>query len=319
MRIGIPRGLLFPKYHVFAETFLTELGEEVILSPETNREILDEGVRRCVDDACLPIKVFHGHVWWLRDRCDRLLLPRMVGVKEREYICPMFSGLNEMVKNALPGLPPTVGGAVYSTEPGALERWAGETGRELGKSGPKVRRALRAALEQQRSAPRGWRDESYPVRVGLIGHAYNVYDAYLNLDAAEKLRELGVGVVTAERVSPEEIGERVARLFKKPFWTFAGEHFGAAAALRETGAVDGLVYLSSFCCGIDSVVVELIREEIGDFPLLVLKLDEHTGEAGQDTRIEAFADMLERRKRLGHYLSQSGECGAGGADALPGA
>ena len=44
-------------------------------------------------------------------------------------------------------------------------------------------------------------------------------------------------------------------------------------------------------------MLELIKHHIGDFPFMVLKIDEHTGEAGLDTRIEAFVDMLERRRR----------------------
>ncbi len=57
-----------------------------------------------------------------------------------------------------------------------------------------------------------------------------------------------------------------------------------------------MVHISSFACGIDSVVTELIKDKIEDFPYMILKIDEQTGEAGFDTRIEAFTDMLSRRK-----------------------
>jgi predicted nucleotide-binding protein (sugar kinase/HSP70/actin superfamily) len=41
--------------------------------------------------------------------------------------------------------------------------------------------------------------------------------------------------------------------------------------------------------------------------MLVIKLDEHTGEAGVDTRLEAFIDMLERRmqKNIATFSSHS--------------
>ena len=45
------------------------------------------------------------------------------------------------------------------------------------------------------------------------------------------------------------------------------------------------------------MIIEMIRNRIGDFPMLVVKLDEHTAEAGIDTRLEAFAELLERQKR----------------------
>lgn len=61
MKIGIPRGLLYTKYHRFAQAFINELGAEAVVSPPTGKAILDEGARLCVDDACLPVKVLHGH------------------------------------------------------------------------------------------------------------------------------------------------------------------------------------------------------------------------------------------------------------------
>ena len=83
---------------------------------------------------------------------------------------------------------------------------------------------------------------------------------------------------------------------------------------------DGMIYLSSFSCGIDSVVTELIKIELGDFPFMVLKLDEHTGEAGYNTRLEAFADMLKRRRAgFDNNLSQYGQCGICRTRSLPGA
>lgn len=36
-------------------------------------------------------------------------------------------------------------------------------------------------------------------------------------------------------------------------------------------SVDGIIYLSSFACNVDSVVTELIRGNIENFPLLVLR------------------------------------------------
>ena len=74
MKIGIPKGLLYYKYYPFIETFFTELGAEIILSPDTNKDILNEGVKNCVDDACVPIKIFHGHRRGILLKPDRLLL-----------------------------------------------------------------------------------------------------------------------------------------------------------------------------------------------------------------------------------------------------
>ena len=105
MRVGIPKGLLYCKYHPFFRTFFQNLGAEVIESEETNQEIMNLGVKVCVDEACLPVKVYHGHVATLKDQCDLLVIPRIMGIYKQEYICPKFCGLPEMVAHSIPGLP----------------------------------------------------------------------------------------------------------------------------------------------------------------------------------------------------------------------
>ncbi len=303
MKIGIPQGLLFAKYHIFAKTFLEELGAEIVVSPNTGKGILDRGVQCCVDEACLPMKVFHGHVSWLKDQCDAVLIPRFIGVKEKEYICPMFCGLIEMVSNNIPRLPRLIDAPIYSTDPGSLLRWARKTGRSVTGDENRIRAALGKALQKQADSELGFDDDGYPIKVGLLGHSYHVHDRFLNMDLKRKLNGLGIGVITSERVDRASMEAEADKLFKKPFWTFARDYYGAAVSLCRSGRADGIIYLSSFSCGIDSVVTELIGCELEDFPFMVLKLDEHTGEAGFDTRIEAFSDLLKRRCAIGHHLS----------------
>ena len=105
MRVGIPKGLLFCKYHPFFETFFTGLGAEVIVSEETNKKILNLGVQTCVDEACLPVKIYHGHVASIKDQCDLLVIPRIMRVFHKEFICPKFCGLPEIVQHSIPDLP----------------------------------------------------------------------------------------------------------------------------------------------------------------------------------------------------------------------
>lgn len=146
-------------------------------------------------------------------------------------------------------------------------------------------------------------DCDYPITVGLLGHVNNVYDSFINMNIKRKLNSFGIGVMTSECIDKSDIDAEADALFKKPFWSLAREYYGSAVSICNNGMADGIIYLSSFSCGIDSVVTELIRCETDDFPFMILKLDEHTGEAGLDTRIEAFADMLKRRNQNGIDLS----------------
>jgi len=159
----------------------------------------------------------------------------------------------------------------------------------------KMKNAFNKALEVQRNFKFGIKNEGFKRNIALVGHPYNLYDTFINMNIVKKLNKLGVGVITEEYVDEEQIKAEAKTLFKRPFWTFATNSYGFTTSIAKNNELDGAIYISSFACGIDSVVLELINEKIGDFPLLVLKVDEHTGEGGLDTRIEAFIDMIERR------------------------
>jgi predicted nucleotide-binding protein (sugar kinase/HSP70/actin superfamily) len=296
MRVGVPKGLLYYKYYPFIERFLTELGAEVITSIDTNKDILNKGVKYCVDEACLPIKIFHGHVMDIKDKCDLLIIPRIMRIREKEFICPKFCGLPEMIRYSIPDLPKLMTEPIYATSDRELFAWCKKLGRMITRDSSKVKVAFKIALVNQRNFKFGIKDEGYKKNIALVGHPYNIYDTFINMNIVEKLNKLGVGVITEEFVGEEIIKAEAKTLFKRPFWTFASNSYGFTTNIAKNSEVDGAIYISSFACGIDSVILELIKEKIEDFPFLVLKVDEHTGEGGLDTRIEAFIDMIERKK-----------------------
>jgi len=295
MKVGIPKGLLYNKYHPFLITFFSELGAEIITSADTNKDILDEGVKHCVDEACLPIKIFHGHVASIKDKCDVIVIPRIMQLRKNEYICPKFCGLPEMVINSIESMPISITEPIYAISKKSLYKWAKVAGRKVSSNSFIIKNAFMKAYDEQIKHGTGIFDEGYEINVALAGHSYNLYDNFTNMNLVKKLNNLGIGVETMEFTQDFLIDLQIKELYKKPFWTFARENYGFALNAAEERKVDGIIYVSSFNCGTDSVIIELIKSNIGNFPMLVLKVDEHTGEAGIDTRIEAFADMLERR------------------------
>jgi len=62
IRIGIPRALSYYTFYPLWRVFLEKLGAEIIVSKNTNRKILEDGIKETVNDACVPIKVFHGGI-----------------------------------------------------------------------------------------------------------------------------------------------------------------------------------------------------------------------------------------------------------------
>jgi predicted nucleotide-binding protein (sugar kinase/HSP70/actin superfamily) len=295
MKVGIPKGLLYYNYKPFIHTFFEELGAELIVSSDTNKDTLNNGVKYCVDEACLPVKIFHGHVAEIKDQCDLILIPRIMQLREREFICPKFCGLPEMVMNSIPNMPKVTTEPIYAMSKERLFKWAKVVGKQVNHNNSRLNKAFEAAVECQLKDKRGINDESSPMKVALTGHPYNIYDNYINMNIVKKLKKLGVGVVTEEIIDEAAKEREMGKLFKRPFWSFARDNYSFTSIAAEKKLVNGIIYISSFACGIDSVVIELIKHNVEDFPLLILKVDEHTGEAGLDTRIEAFVDMLERR------------------------
>ena len=93
--------------------------------------------------------------------------------------------------------------------------------------------------------------------------------------------------------------EGIASLGQKQYWANELEMTGTAGHYLKDNNIDGLITLNAFGCGPDSLMIERIMrkaKELGK-PMLSLTIDEHTGEAGFITRLEAFIDMLYRKKR----------------------
>lgn len=306
MRIGIPRGLLYYKYHPFLITFFEELGTEVITSEDTNKNILDLGVKHCIDEACLPIKIFHGHVYSIKEKCDLMIIPRVMRLNKNEFICPKFCGLPEMVLNSMDGMPPAIMEPIYADSKNNLYQWAKKAGKEITQDSFKIKHAFKKAYDAQSEHLTGIKDDMYDMKIALVGHPYNIYDKFTNMNLVPKLNNLGVSVETMEFTENFLINLEVNNLFKRPFWTFARENYGFAVNASKETRFDGIIYISSFNCGTDSIIIELIKDKIGSFPFLTLKVDEHTGEAGIDTRIEAFTDMLVRRTQNDSNISTLG-------------
>lgn len=295
MKLGIPKGLLYCKYHTFSETFFKELGAEIVTSRDTDKYILNLGVKYCVDEACLPIKIFHGHVASIKDKCDIMLIPRIMQIQKKEFICPKFCGLPEMIINDIPNMPPLLNYPVYAFSKTNRRNWLLKTGLVFTKNVFKINFAYKKALNAQKNYKISIDNNVFPIKAALVSHPYNLYDSFSNMNIIRKLNKLGIGIVTEESVDENIITNEVNHLFKKPFWNFAKNSYGFSTYAAKNKKVDGIIYISSFACGIDSVVVELIKNRLKNFPMLILKIDEQTGEAGFDTRLEAFSDMLKRR------------------------
>jgi len=333
LRIGIPRALFYYQYFPFWKNFFEQLGLEVVLSSPTNKEILKQGLEFCVDDACLPIKIFHGHVADLIGKVDMIYIPRIISIEPKEYICPKFLGLPDMIRNSISNIPHIVDTELnlYKGKNHILDHIL-NLGKILNIHQTRILFAYFKAIKAQRQfeklmiekfvTPQDIIDKRLTfienqtfkkrrnnIKVLLLGHNYNIYDDYISMGLIRKLRKHNIDLITCEMVTKSQIKEGNKKLSKDLFWTLGKKTTGTAYYFLEHKKVDGIIHVASFGCGPDSLVGELIEKRAKleyKIPFLYLNLDEHAGEAGFDTRLEAFLDVLEGRKHIEDNISTYG-------------
>ncbi len=328
VKVGIPRGLWFYDYYPLWKTFYEQLGAEVIVSNPTNKQILDQGVKNTVDEACLPVKVFHGHVIDLKDKVDYIFIPKMMSVYEREYICPKFCGLPEMIFHSIKDLPKLIDVEInFNKSRKDLEKTVYKFGTYITNDKDKIKNAYNEALKSYENYKKKIKTGYLPIdgkfmdyrknkindgdkkNIAVVGHTYNIYDSYGSMNLLNKLKKNQVDIVTPEMLDFNVINKYADELEKKMFWSFGRKLLGASMHFAETKDIDGVIYVSSFGCGIDSIIQDLFERKSrreGKIPFLLLTIDEHTGEAGVNTRIEAFLDMIDWRKRNEGNISAHG-------------
>ena len=60
--------------------------------------------------------------------------------------------------------------------------------------------------------------------------------------------------------------------------------------------VDGVILMSAFPCGPDSMTNDMLVRLVKDVPILTIILDNQSGSAGLETRLESFVDILRFRR-----------------------
>ena len=310
LRVGIPRGLLYYEYCSLWREFFTALGAEVVPSPPTNKQLFEQGLRHSLDETCLPVKLYMGHVAALKDQVDYLFVPRIVSVNQGDYHCPKFSGLPDMVRSIFPTLPPVLEVVADRTEhKSQLMKSIFRIGTLFRQNPVGIYGAYRQALKYWRETAGDWAHSLLPQAVphssrtvptvAVIGHSYNLYDIYCNHNLLALLQRMGVGVVTPEQLAYKQVRTTAETHLPGLCWSMGKKLYGTALEYAGQEEIDGIILVSSFECGLDSLLMDTINRELLHYkkPAMLLVIDEHTGEAGVITRLEAFVDMLKRRGR----------------------
>jgi len=296
MTIGLPRALLFYRYQYLWTTFFQELGCQVIISPDTSQAVLTEGISNSIGECCLPAKLFLGHVASLLGRCDYILVPRFHSLDRDGEFCVRLWGLPDLVRSTFPDAP-LIG---YDLQGLASEqRGFLRMGKLLGKSQAQTLQAYHLALRDQArqdelSRKRQQERLSSPApKVLIVAQPYLIYDGYVGAPLVRLLEEQGGVPIFSDRCNRESSRADAKTLSSDLYWVLNQESIGAIPAMRPL--VDGILLVTAFPCGTDSLANELVLRREKHLPIAQILLDEQQGMAGMQTRIECFMDILHER------------------------
>ena len=289
MRIGIPRSFYYHQYPKLWETLFRELGHEPVVSGASTARTIGAAASVTEAEHCLPNKLFDGHVASLEGRVDAVFIPRVISMVKGHIACPRFGALPEATRDGVARDIPVLS-IVLNVTKEPLERTLRRLGRELGAGRREAGRAAVRALEAMRRWESAHRDRQESGGGGkrflVLGHPYALRDEFVAAPVLRKLEALGAAVeeVTFENrdFEPDDIlwcGFRIMRDRLKHL---------------DPARYAGVVQISTFNCGADSMMIEKFRRLCarGSIPYMVIMVDEHTGTAGIDTRLEAFVDSL---------------------------
>jgi len=122
--------------------------------------------------------------------------------------------------------------------------------------------------------------------VVIFGRPYNGFVEEAHMGIPRKLASRGILCIPFDLLSFED--EKTKRHM---YWGMGQRILQAARFVKQHPQLFG-TYITNFSCGPDSFVIGYFRSIMGRKPSLTLELDSHTADAGLETRIEAFLDII---------------------------
>lgn len=297
--IGIPKAFLYYRYHIFWKNYFKNLGCKTIVSEDTTKETIEQGKVYSIDESCLSSKIYLGHVASLMDKCDYVLIPRVANYGTGEKVCVKFNATYDLVHNLFPDHQ-ILDYNIEKTKATNEFLTFLKIGLKLNKNPFKVIYSYFYAKKQAKKYQKKRLDQqikllnSKKIKILVVAHPYNIYDNYIGTPIIKKLESMGVDIIYADALSP-----KIAKMYAKElsptlYWTYSKELIGAIGYYHYS--VDGIIFVTSFPCGPDSLVNELMLRKVTDIPMTNILIDELTASTGLETRLESFIDIIQERR-----------------------
>ncbi|MCL2609835.1 MAG: acyl-CoA dehydratase activase-related protein, partial [Treponema sp.] len=300
--VGIPLAFSVHSLYPLYSWFFHELGIKTFLSTE----IAHSGVARTEATYCFPAEIAHGAVQDCIDKnADFILLPHFRDMPSYEKdvhanFCPITQALPYYIEKAFPDIDknrwlPVVVSFKFG-EAQALDLFCQMT-RRLGIDEAETKAAFDLAWAKQnayfdavRALGREALDEARKAKrpvIAILGRPYNAFTPDANMGIPRKFSSRGYSVVPFDILPMHE-----EQIFSNMYWYYGQQDVKAASLLAKEDNIY-LTYITNFSCAPDSFILHYIKWMMGRKPFLILELDSHSADAGIDTRVEAFLDIIE--------------------------
>ncbi|MEI8172661.1 MAG: acyl-CoA dehydratase activase [Deltaproteobacteria bacterium] len=313
--VGINKSFMTNTYFPLYYRFFSRMGFRVMISDALDRE----GMDRKRAPFCYPAEIAHGFLSGvLKKGPDYLFLPHIKGVyvengTKQSTACPLSQGepyylssafknhetFKEMMKEGKI-LKPVID---FSKGFDATRDVFIAMARQLGCSRKLSQVAYNEAVDIQKSTQRQMKEaglaflkelEKDPDRFGVVifGRSYNAFVSEANMGIPHKFASRGVSVIPFDCLPLEE-----ETAPERMYWSTGQMILKGASFIKKHPQLFGC-FISNFSCGPDSFLVGYFRDIMDRKPFLILELDSHVADAGLETRIEAFMDIIKNYREL---------------------
>ncbi len=293
MSIGIPRALFYYYDTELIINFLKELGINVIISSKTSKKTIEIGSMYASSEMCLSLKNYIGHVFELKDKVDYILIPRIDNYYTNNQTCTNFLAARDIIKNIfnIKVLDYNIDLNNKDSLKKGLFKIAGSLNidkkiisssyiNSYNKYLKSKKETIKKNIKKLNSARK---------KVLIISHSYNTYDDLIGIPIINMLKKEDIEIIYCDQFDTDKCIKLCERNYKDIYWKYSKEMIGAYEICKNK--IDGVILISTFPCGLDSLANELLILNL-KLPYLNIIIDDVNGNNGIETRIESFIDIL---------------------------
>ncbi len=292
-KVGIPRSIFYYYYGDIWKYYFDYLKIPYIVSPNTNKEIMSHGLKYSNDEMCLALKTYLGHVHYLQNKCDYILVPRIDNYGLDNQTCTNFLSTYDIVQNTFKTK--VLNYNIDLTKNETEEKGLIKIGLALNKKKRECKKAYKYAIKkytenkEREITINENKLNSDKTKILIVSHPYNTYDDLIGKDILKYLNKNDIEVIYSDKFDAKITNKLSKQLSEDLYFKYPKENIGSLVYAKDK--VDGVIFISAFPCGPDSLVNELVMRKI-KLPHINLVLDDTSSFTGTETRLESFIDMI---------------------------